>query len=116
MLLNNVLMDMRLLLSMLFKRKETFDRRVLKSPAGEVLFHKGQLVQVYRSDLDYTFKTERKLLPKWSIPRRVTERLHNSYKLETLEGTAITGEFSARRLRAFIPRAGHYLGTTANGL
>ena len=31
----------------------------------------GDLVQIYQSDLDYTFKTERKLLPKWSPPQRV---------------------------------------------
>jgi hypothetical protein len=46
-------------------RKNTFDRRVRKS-SGEVVFCVGQLVQVYHSDLDYTFKTEQKLVPKWS--------------------------------------------------
>jgi transposase InsO family protein len=38
-------------------RKNAFDRCMRKS-SGEVVFHVGQLVQVYRSDLDYTFKTE----------------------------------------------------------
>lgn len=33
----------------------------------------------------------------------------NSYKLETLEGRPIQGEFSARHLRAFTPRIGMQL-------
>jgi hypothetical protein len=64
------------------------------------------LVQVYRSDLDFTFKTDRKLLPKFSAPRRVVRRKRNSYLLETLEGFPIAGRFSSRRLRQFIPRKG----------
>ena len=52
------------------KRKNTFDRRVLEQGPGEVIFSKGQLIQIYRSDLDYTYKTERKLLPKWSTPQQ----------------------------------------------
>jgi hypothetical protein len=31
--------------------KMRFDRRVLESREGEVVFHKGQLVQVYQSDI-----------------------------------------------------------------
>ncbi|THU79839.1 hypothetical protein K435DRAFT_605297, partial [Dendrothele bispora CBS 962.96] len=50
------------------KRKKVFDKRVLKHHPGEVTFKKGQLVQIYRSDLDYTFRSERKLIPKWSPP------------------------------------------------
>ena len=88
------------------KRKNTFDRRVLENSPGEVVFSKGQLVQIYRSDLDYTFKTERKLLPKWSSPQRVVSRNLNSYQLETLSGEPIHGAFSARRLRRFIPKEG----------
>ena len=88
------------------KRKSAFDRRVLEQSPGEVIFSKGQLVQIYRSDLDYTFKTERKLLPKWSGPQRVTSRKLNSYCLETLSGEAIQGTFSARRLRRFVPKEG----------
>ncbi|KAJ3885744.1 hypothetical protein GG344DRAFT_27629, partial [Lentinula edodes] len=56
------------------KRKNVFDRRVLKREGKEVVFEKGDLVQVYRSDLDYTFKTIRKIIPKWSRPYRVAER------------------------------------------
>jgi len=88
------------------KRKTAFDRRVLRRQPAEVVFTCGQLVQVYQSDLDYTFKTERKLLPKWSSPYRITERLRNSYRLETLAGVHLAGDFSARRLRAFAPREG----------
>lgn len=88
------------------KRKAAFDRRVLQRHPGEVVFEKGHLVQIYRSDTDYTFKTDRKLIPKWSQPHRVTERLRNSYRLETLRGTPLPGEYSARRLRQFIPRQG----------
>ncbi|KAJ3902107.1 hypothetical protein F5879DRAFT_788007, partial [Lentinula edodes] len=50
------------------KRKTIFDRRVLKKEGKEVIFDKGDLVQVYRSDLDYTFKTIKKIIPKWSRP------------------------------------------------
>jgi transposase InsO family protein len=88
------------------RRKTAFDRRVLSKTPGEVVFSKGQLVQIYRSDLDYTFKTERKLLPKWSTPQRITSRHLNSYVLETLKGDPISGTFSARRLRRFLPREG----------
>jgi hypothetical protein len=92
-------------------RKRTFDKRVLKQ-SGEVIFEPGQLVQVYRSDLDYTFKTERKLLPKWSPPYRIHTRIWNAYTLEDLDGTCVDGEFSARRLRAFIPKEGTRLADT----
>ena len=71
-----------------------------------MVFRIGQLVQVFRSDLAYSIGSERKLAPMWSVPRRVTERLVNSYKLETLDGARLEGEFSARRLREFIPRDG----------
>ena len=77
--------------------------------SGEVVFKKGQLVQVYRSYLDQTLKTERKLLPKWSHPHRVKKRIRNAYRLERQDGTEIEGEFSARRLRAFTPRPGSKL-------
>ena len=88
------------------KRKSVFDKRVLARKPGEVVFSKGQLVQIYRSDLDFTLKSDRKLLPKWSSPQRVVERNLNSYSLKKLDRTPITGQFSARRLREFIPREG----------
>ncbi|OJT13171.1 Pro-Pol polyprotein [Trametes pubescens] len=96
------------------KRKKVFDKRVLASRAGEVIFEDGGLVQVYRSDLDYTFKTERKLLPKWSTPYRVVRRLNHSYELTTLGGVSIAGLFNARRLRKFEPRPGTQLAEAEN--
>ena len=53
------------------RRKGAFDRQLLAKFPREVIFKTGQLVQVYRNDLTYTFKTERKLLPHWSPPRRI---------------------------------------------
>ena len=94
------------------KRKATFDKRVLAQRPGEVIFSKNQLVQIYRSDLDYTFKTERKLLPKWSMPHRVVSRDLNSYVLKTLNGNQLPGSFSARRLWEFIPKEGTKLAET----
>ena len=91
---------------LMHSKKATFDKQVLLQKPGEVIFSKGQLVQIYRSDLDYTFKMECKLLPKWSIPQRITSRQLNSYMLETLKGDPIAGTFSAHQLQRFIPREG----------
>jgi hypothetical protein len=92
-------------------RKTRFDRRVLESREGEVTFDKGQLVQIYRSDIAKTIGSERKLTPLWSEPHRIIEKLLNSYKLETLEGQQLDGEYHARRLRGFVPREGTELAT-----
>jgi hypothetical protein len=97
------------ILSHAHRRKLVFDRKVLSQAPREVIFKAGQLVQVYRSDLDFTFKAERKMEPKWSAPRRVTSRDRNSYKLETLEELPIGNRFSSRRLRRFIARNGTVL-------
>jgi hypothetical protein len=86
--------------------KTRFDRQVLESREGEVTFDKGQLVQIYRSDIAKTIGSERKLTPLWSEPHRIIEKLLNSYKLETLEGQQLDGEYHARRLRGFVPREG----------
>jgi hypothetical protein len=91
------------------KRKTAFDKKVLARSPGEVIFSNGDLVQIYRSDLDFTFKTDRKLLPKWSTPQRVTARHLNSYELETLSGDSLPGSFSSRRLRRFLPKDGSKL-------
>ncbi|GAV99844.1 retrotransposon-like family member (retr-1) partial [Lentinula edodes] len=89
------------------KRKSAFDRKVLKKGGKEVVFWKGDLVQVYRSDLDYTFKTIKKIIPKWSRPYRIVERDVNSYTLETTGGQLIEGkQFATRRLWEFKPRLG----------
>ena len=72
---------------------------------------KGQLVQIYRNDLAKSIGSERKLTPMWSEPHRVTEKMLNSYKLETLDGQQLEGEYHARRLRGFVPREGTELAT-----
>ena len=97
------------------RRKAAFDRRVIKSKAGVVEFKEGQLVQVYRNKIALKLGTERKLTPLWSPPRRVIERLLNSYRLETLEGVPLDGLFNARHLRNFSPREGDGVGGTAEG-
>lgn len=80
------------------RHKAAFDHRVTKSRAGVVEFKKGELVQVYRNKLALTLSMECKLTPMWSPPRRITERLLNSYKLEMLEGTPLEGFFNMRHL------------------
>jgi hypothetical protein len=85
------------------KWKLAFDRKLLAQALREVIFKAGQLVQVYRSDLDFTFKAERKMEPKWSALCQVTSRDCNSYKLETLEGLPIGNRFSSWQLQRFIP-------------
>jgi hypothetical protein len=61
---------------------------------------------LYHSTIHNSLEARRKLLPKWSIPCRITKQLCNSYKLENLDGTPIPGEFHARCLRAFHPKDG----------
>lgn len=70
------------------RRKVAFDKRVRARWPKEVVFEPGDLVLVRRSDLDYTFKTERKL------------------RLETREGEELSGWYSARRLERFEAREG----------
>lgn len=78
------------------KRKATFDRKVQRTNAGEVVFTENQLVQVYDNSLDTTLSTMRKLLPQWSAPCRIVQRAGNSYTLRTLEGFPVPGWFHAR--------------------
>lgn len=92
-------------------RKTRFDRRVLESKEGEVTFAKGDLVQMYRNDLAKSISSERKLTPMWSDPHRISEKLLNSYKLETRDGQPLEGEFHARRLRKFALREGTELAS-----
>jgi hypothetical protein len=87
-------------------QKDAFNWKVLKSKAGPVIFHTGQLVQVFCSDLAYSIRSEQKLTPMWSTPHQVTEHPVNSYKLEMLDDSKLKGEFSVHRLREFIPREG----------
>ena len=93
------------------KQKILFDKRVLHSHAGEVIFEPGDHIQVYNSATQATLATARKLQPQWSAPHCVASRVGNSYVLTTLEGFPISGLFLARRLRRFIPRDGTMLAT-----
>ena len=88
------------------KRKTTFDRKVLAKNPGEVIFFKGQLVQIYRNNLDYMFKTDHKLLPKWSTPQRIASWHLNYYTLKSPNGNPLPRLFSARCLQRFTPKEG----------
>ena len=81
---------------------------MLKGP-GEAIFHNRQLVQVYCSNLNYTFKTKCKLLLKWLQPYQVRDQIQNAYTLKQLDETLVEGEFSTRRLYSFTPRPGSKL-------
>jgi hypothetical protein len=83
--------------------KAAFDKRVMQSRAGEVVFEPGQLVQVYANTLDMTVSNARKLTPKWSVPRQIISKLGNSYTLTSLEGFPLHRLFHARCLHWFIP-------------
>ena len=72
-------------------RKAAFNRRVVKK-GGIVTFEKGQLVQAYRNDLANSLSTAQKIKPMWTGPWRVTERMLNSYTLESLDGELLKGD------------------------
>src|SRR6266481_2096180 len=80
-------------------RKRQFDGKVCP-----VIFVTGDLVQVYDSKLDMTFKSRAKLLPRWSSPRKVAEKHLNSYALCTQDGRELPGTFHAHRLRHYVSR------------
>jgi hypothetical protein len=90
-------------------RKAAFDRRVLDSKAGEVVFMAGDLVQVLDPKYKKTFLTSKKILPEWSGAFRVKERLLNSYIIETIYGQELAGEYNSRRLRLLKPPKGSSL-------
>ncbi|KAH7919159.1 hypothetical protein BV22DRAFT_987640, partial [Leucogyrophana mollusca] len=56
------------------RHKAAFDRKVLTSGTGEVVFKLGQLVQIYANNVDSTFRTSRRIIPRWSAPHRVQSR------------------------------------------
>jgi hypothetical protein len=87
-------------------RKAAFDRKILGSRAGEVIFKPGELVQVFRSDLAKTVSNDRKLTCQWPEPHRITQCWLNSYILETTGGLPMDGTFSSRRLRHYVAREG----------
>ncbi|KAJ7352652.1 hypothetical protein DFH08DRAFT_632166, partial [Mycena albidolilacea] len=57
-------------------RKAQFDKKVLARAPKEVIFKTGSLVQQYvtKYETGATFLIERKMVPMWSAPRRVTSR------------------------------------------
>jgi hypothetical protein len=79
--------------------KAAFDRHVLDSKAGEVVFAPGDLVQVLDPKFKKTFLTSKKILPEWSGAFRVKEHLLNSYIIETIYGQELDGEYNSWRLR-----------------
>ena len=80
-------------------RKARFDDKT-----HPVEFNTGDLVQVYNSKMDVTYETKAKLLPRWSPPRIITDRLLNSYTLCQSDSTELKGTTHAWRLRRYIPR------------
>jgi len=86
------------------KRKAAFDKRVLERTPGEVIFHKGQLVQFYRSNLDYTFEAKRKLLQMVSTP----SHRHKNPKL--LQGGNTKRKRNRRRNTRTTPTCVHTTG------
>ncbi|KAG2343787.1 hypothetical protein BDR05DRAFT_883501 [Suillus weaverae] len=78
------------------KQKAAFDKQVLTSPTGHVVFQPGQLVQVYASEVDGNYKLSRKIIPCWSAPHRITSQWMNSCTLEMLEGFPMAGWFHMR--------------------
>jgi hypothetical protein len=93
------------------RHKAQFDKKILVQSPKEVIFKTGSLVQQYvmKYETGATFLVERKMVPMWSAPRRITSRAQNLYKIETLEDLPISGRFSSRLLRQFIPRRGTIL-------
>ena len=57
------------------KRNPIFDNKVLLLQKGPVSFKKGHLVQVYDSTWDNTMLTLWKILPKWSVPRKIVNHV-----------------------------------------
>ncbi|KIJ29171.1 hypothetical protein M422DRAFT_269437 [Sphaerobolus stellatus SS14] len=81
------------------KRKAKFDAKMT-----EVIFKKGDLIQLYSNKMDGNHETRNKLLRCWSTPMRIRERFNTSYTVETLEGLVLQGLTHAWCLRCFIPR------------
>ena len=87
-------------------RKARFDTKVIKWAPKNVMFKRGDLMQVHQTQWHNTFLSMRKLTPMWSISNRVTSCLCNLYTLEMLRGLPIEGTFSTKQLHAFEPRPG----------
>jgi hypothetical protein len=86
------------------RRKAIFNKHILKTHLKEVIFKLGDLVQVHCTDLTFTHSNDQKLTLRWSPPFCSTLRICNAYKLQTLNGSQVKGEYSARRLWCFYPQ------------
>ena len=53
------------------KRKAVFDAKLRQQAPKNVVFQPGDLVQVHATEWVHTFASIKKLIPMWSIPRRV---------------------------------------------
>ena len=93
------------------KRKSEFDKKLLQRAPRIVVFQPGDLVQVHATEWVHTLASIKKLIPMWSVPRRIVSQQCNSYTLETLDGVPLPGLYNARRLRAFEPRDGTKLAS-----
>lgn len=94
------------------KRKAVFDAKLLSRAPREVVFEKGDLVQVHATEWTLMVASMRKLVPMGSVPHRVASRMRNSYTLETLEGVPLSGVFNSRRLRGFQLQVGTKLAAS----
>jgi hypothetical protein len=90
-------------------QKKAFDKKVLSSKAGEVVFKAGDLVQVLDPKFKKMFFTMKKILSEWSGTFRVKENLLNSYTIETIYGQELDRKYSARRLQPLKAPAGSSL-------
>jgi hypothetical protein len=90
-------------------RKEVFNKKVLRSNAGEVVFEVGDLVQVLDPKFKKTFLTSKKILPEWLGTFWVKERLLNSYVIETIYGQELDGKYNSKQLRPLKVPAGSSL-------
>lgn len=96
--------------------KSAFDKKLLQYTPKEVIFHPGQLVQVYYNNLDYTFKAECELIPKWLTSHRVQLRILNygplgQWCLSPIPAEACSGSCSLSA-RQFSTRTIHVLHAT----
>jgi hypothetical protein len=80
------------------RQKSTWDNRTAATD-----FRVGDVVQWHNGKLDGNFRSENKLLPRWSMPHIISGKSLNSYTLSTLHGTEIPGFFHSRRLQRYIP-------------
>jgi hypothetical protein len=93
------------------RQKTAWDER---TPA--VNFEIGDLVQIFDSKLEGSYKSVNKLIPRWSKPHIITGKSLNSYTLSTLLGTAIPGLFHSCRLHTYIPLRGSQLDSMSEPL